>query len=378
MTAETKKILYLVTEDWAFLSHRLPMARAAKEMGLEVHVACRVQEDAAAIRQEGFTLHPLAHFDRGSTNPFKELRAIWEILRLYKKVKPDLVHHVALKPVLYGSLASLFTSIPARLNAMIGLGFLFTGEGSFATKCLRRGVVTSLRFLLNQSGAKLLVQNEDDKSLFVKQRIINEKNVALIPGSGVSCETYQPLSEPEEAPIRAVFVGRLLWDKGVGELVRAAEILKDTGVRITLVGSVDPDNPRSISEDTLRRWLREGHIDWWGVRSDIVGVWAAAHIAVLPSYREGLPKSLLEAAACARPLIATDVPGCRALVKDGENGLLVPGQDAEALAAAIDKLAQDPALRKKLGQEARKQVEEIYDAKLIAQQIQCLYRDMLP
>ncbi len=371
-------LIFVVTEDWAFWSHRLPMARAARAAGFAVAVACRVGAHQERIEAEGFRVLPLRHLRRESLNPWIEARAVLELTALYRRERPALVHHVAMKPVLYGALAARLAGVPAVVNALAGMGFVFTAT-SLKAAVLRPAIITAFRLLLNRPNSRVLVQNDDDRALFVERGLVQAGRVVLIPGSGVDTGAFVPVPEPQGVPV-ALCVARLLWDKGIGELVEAARLLRGRGVklRIQVAGDRDPANPRVISEDVVRGWMAEGVVEFLGRRDDIAALTAASHIAVLPSYREGMPKSLLEAAACGRPLVTTDVPGCRALVEDGVNGLLVPVRDAASLADALERLALDPALRARLGREARRQAEETYSEQAVGRAVVALYRSILP
>ncbi len=398
------KLLYLVTEDWYFCSHRIAHARAAREAGFEVVVAAHVNdsptddgavngETAAAqisaaatqIRAEGFRLVPLA-LHRRSRNPLRELASIAELVRLYARERPDLAQHVALKPALYGSIAARLTGVPAYVNSIAGLGYVFISR-DFLAYLLRPFIRFTLRLLLNHKRGHVIVQNPDDMEMLEIAGIARCGHISLIPGSGVDTDAFAPsppatdknLAADETSPPLAVLASRMLWDKGVGELVAAARILKREGtkLRVVLVGEPDPANPASIPLATLEEWQREGAVEWWGHREDMAEILKSAQMAVLPSYREGLPLSLLEAAACALPLIASNVPGCREIVRHGESGLLVPARDAEALATALARLAQDPHMREKMGGEARRMVEEHFAQPLITAQTVDLYKDLV-
>ena len=369
-----RKILYLVSEDWYFISHRLPMARAAKGAGYDVHVVTRVDADAEEIRREGFLLHPI-HWRRGNMNPFRLLTAVLETRRVYRQVDPDLAHHVALVPTLIGSLAALGLPV-AKLNALAGLGFAFTSQTAKA-RALRPLANLLLGWLLKRPHTAVLVQNPDDFAVVAKLGV-RKDNIALIPGSGVDTELLTPMPEPT-GPFTIAFVGRLLDDKGVRTLVRAHQLLAQRGltVRTLLAGEPDPSNPASIPDDVLSDWRNVPNLQLLGHVEDIRTVWARAHTAVLPSRREGLPKSLLEAAACARPLIATDVPGCREIARDNVNALLVSADDAEALAAAIEILSKDAALRVRFGRASREIVTREYSTERVAAEITRLYSRLL-
>jgi mannose/cellobiose epimerase-like protein (N-acyl-D-glucosamine 2-epimerase family)/glycosyltransferase involved in cell wall biosynthesis len=368
------RVIYLVTEDWYFMSHRLPMARAARDAGFEVHVATRVDRHGAAITAEGFQLHPIS-WRRGSLDPRDLVRVASEVRTLYRALAPDLAHHVALPAVVVGSLAA--TGMPvACVNAMTGLGTMFTSDTAKAR--ITRAVLTlALRTLLRRSRSAALVQNRDDHAMIARLGV-PEKSIALIPGSGVDTETMVPSPEPA-GPITIAFVGRLVESKGIRTLLTAHERLAQRGrdIRLLIAGTPDPANPASIPPEEIASWARRTGVTHLGFVKDIAALWVAAHIAVLPSHREGLPLSLLEAAACGRPLIATDVPGCRAIVRPEVNGLLVPLEDPAALAAAIDRLAGDGELRRRFGAASRDLVEREFSARRIGRDVVELYRRLL-
>ena len=374
--AARPRILYLVTEDWFFLSHRLAIARGARDAGFEVVVATRVREHGDLIRNEGFRVVPIS-LRRGGRNPLRDAATVVELTRLYARERPDIVHHVALKPVLYGSLAARIAGVPAVVNALTGLGYVFLSNDA-AARILRIGVSVLLRFLLNQPGSRLLLQNEDDARLLVAEGIARPDNIVIIRGSGVDIARFRPAGEPLGVPV-AVLASRMLWDKGIGELADAARLLKkrQVPVRILLFGDPDPENPASIPASQIAAWQAEGILEWRPHDRDMAGALRACHIAVLPSYREGLPKSLLEAAAMGLPIVASDVPGCREIARDGENAILVPVRNAAKLAEAIERLALDPDLRRRMGARGRELVESAFTETTIVAQTLDLYRAML-
>jgi glycosyltransferase involved in cell wall biosynthesis len=369
-------ILYLVTEDWYFWSHRLPIARAARDAGWEVLVATRVENHGEQIEREGFRLIPI-RMRRRSLAPWREFAAVTELIRIYRRERPDLVHQVAMKPVLYGSLAAAFTGVPAVVNALAGLGYVFT-SAAMKARLLRPLIKTGFRLLLDRANARLILQNPADVAA-MRAGTVAPKRITLIRGSGVDTKAFSPGPEPE-APLVAVMVSRMLWDKGVGELVEAARLLRErkAPVDVVLVGPPDPENPASISEGQLRDWQASGDVAWWGERSDIAQIWAKSHIAVLPSHREGLPKSLLEAAACGRPLVAADVSGCREVVRPGETGILVLPHDPKSLADALERLATDPELRRRMGSAARELVKRELSQEVVVERTMALYRELSP
>jgi glycosyltransferase involved in cell wall biosynthesis len=368
------RLLYVVTEDWYFLSHRLPMARAARDAGFEVHVATRVVDGEAAIRAEGFELHPVP-FVRGRIAPFGTVAAVRALRDIHRRIAPDIVHHVALQATVLGSIAAAGRPVSA-VNALTGLGYTFT-SGNAKAMLLRPILSALLRLLLNRSRQLVLVQNPDDRDSMLSLGIAPER-IATIPGSGVDVDMLQPHPEPLGAPTIA-FVGRLLADKGIRTLIEAHRLLRERGSKVELLiaGTPDPANPGSVSAQEVAGWSREPGITWLGHVDDIPALWARAHIAVLPSRREGLPKSLLEAAACGRPMIATDVPGCREIVIPGETGLLVPYDDPPALARAIETLATSPALRTRYGAAARRLAVARFSAEAIGRQTVDLYRNLV-
>lgn len=368
------RLLYIVTEDWAFLSHRLPMARAARDAGFEVHVAARVRDGAAAIAGERFILHPVP-FARGSLSPPATLATIRALRRVHRAVNPDVVHHVALQACVLGTIAALRRPC-ARVNAFIGLGYSFTSKAAKA-RLLRWLIGAMLRLLIDRPGSIALVQNGDDLAMLMSLGIAKNR-IALISGSGVDVKRFTPLPEPQGPPTFG-FVGRLLDDKGVRTLIAAHRLLRARGLdaRLLLAGTPDPANPASVTQAEAEAWNKEPGIAWLGQVGDIAGLWARAHVAVLPSRREGLPLSLMEAAACGRSMIAADVPGCREIVVHEQTGLLVPVDDAPALADAMARLAGAPQLRARYAEAARSLVVERFAAETIGRQTVALYRRLL-
>jgi glycosyltransferase involved in cell wall biosynthesis len=370
------RLLYVVTEDWYFLSHRLPMARAAKAAGYAVHVATRMDKGRAAIEAEGFTPHALA-WRRGSLSPFHSIAGVMELRRLLGAIEPDIIHNIALKPVLLGTAASLGRKGVAVVNSLTGLGSLFIGEAKVSSTA-RRVVRLALRALLKRPRSWTIVQNPDDQR-FVMELDAPAGSVVSIPGSGVDTTKLVPLPEPPP-PITAAYVGRMLADKGVLTLINAFSALTKRGVplKLLLAGDCDKENPGSLAPEQLREFASAFGIHWLGHVPDIRDVWRQAHFAVLASRREGLPKSLLEAAACGRPMVATDVPGCREIAIEGETALIVPVDDAAALADAMARMASDAPLRERLGKRARRLVETKFSSETIGKQTVELYRSITP
>ena len=371
------KLLYLVTEDWYFWSHRLPMARAAKKAGFDVVVATRVDQHRERIEAEGFRVVPLS-WQRRSVSPTGALAAIREIDAVYRRERPAIVHHVALKPILLGGLAAIAAGVPAVVNAVTGLGSAFLGNGGLKGRVAGTVMRPLLGIVLKRPNSRLILQNADDRDLLVKRKLVQADKVSLIRGSGIDVKHFAVLPEPD-GPVTIGFVGRLLEDKGVRPLVEAHQALCAQGldVRLILAGTPDPENPTSIPPAELERWKALPGIELPANVADVREVWKRAHIAVLPSRREGLPKSLLEAASCGRAIVATDVPGCREVAHAGENALLVPPDDAAALAEAIGTLARDADLRHRFAKAGRKLVESDMASERVGAKTVELYRTLL-
>jgi glycosyltransferase involved in cell wall biosynthesis len=369
------RILYVVTEDWYFLSHRLPMARAAKAAGYEVHVATRIKDGEAAIAKEGFVPHALA-WSRGSLSPLGNFSAILSLRRLIRELRPAIQHNVSLKPVLLGSTASLGLSATALVNSLTGLGTLFIGEARVSGMA-RKLARYALSRLLRRTRSRTVVQNPDDRA-FVLGLGVPADTVLLIPGSGVDTDKLKPLPEPP-SPVTAAYVGRMLADKGVLTLIDAFSQLNKRGVplQLLLAGDTDKENPGSLAPEQLREFASLYDIHWLGHVADIRDVWARANFAVLASRREGLPKSLLEAAACGRAMVATDAPGCREIAIEGETALTVPVDDAAALADAMATLAGDQAMRQRFAANARALVERKFSAEAIGRETVALYDELI-
>ena len=368
-----KEIVFFVTEDWYFCSHRWELATAAKDSGYSVSVVTRVGKHGSKIKDAGFRLIPIK-LSRRSKNPFVELGVIWQLIKIYRGVRPDLVHHVAMKPVVYGSIAARLTSVPKIVNAIAGLGYLFSSE-SLGARSLRPVVRQTFRWLFNKANTTVIVQNPDDLEVLCSRGNVNRERVRLIRGSGVDTRVYRYVPEPPGMPI-VLLASRLLWDKGVGEFVAAATRIKaqQPDVRFVIAGDSDDENPASIDARQLEEWQSEGNVEVWGRRSNMPDVFAGVHIVCLPTaYGEGVPKVLIEAASCGRPIVATDAPGCREIVIHGKNGLLVPVKNVDALVKAIKVLLDSQNLRSEMGEAGRQHVKDSFSLETVIAETLAVY-----
>lgn len=368
--------MFVVNVDWFFLSHRLPIALEAKRQGYQVHIATGLTDKLDELHRHGLVVHPLA-LDRSSTGLGNAWRTMVELWRVFRAVRPDVVHLVTIKPVLLGGLMARLAGVPAVVAAVSGLGFVFMAHGAKAV--VRRWLVGGLyRVALGHCNQKVVFQNPDDRAGLAKLAHLPNSKVEMIRGSGVDLTQYNHTPLPPGLPV-VLLAARLLADKGVREFVQAARLLKQQGVsaRFCLVGSVDPANPASLMDTELTQWANEGVVELWGQRSDMPEVLSAAHLVVLPSYREGLPKVLLEAAACGRAVVTTDVPGCRDAIDSGVTGVLVPVRDAEALADAIDGLINDPVRCQAMGNAGRVLAERAFDVRQVVAAHLRIYRELI-
>lgn len=347
-----RRLLIVVNDIPFFLSHRLPIALGARATGYDVHIAAPDHQRRSEIEREGLAFHPIP-LSRSGATPWSEIGVLRALIRLYEVLRPDLVHHVTHKPVLYGSVAARLTRVPAVVNAISGLGYVFIAPGWRAT-IRRRAITAAYHLAFAHPNCRGIFQNSDDADVFLGPGAVRPGQVVYIRGSGVDLTHFRPTPEPQGVPV-VMLASRMLWDKGVGDFVDAARLLRGRGVpcRAVLVGDTDPGNPSAVPRTQLESWVADGVVEWWGHRSDIGTVLASANVVCLPSYREGLPKVLLEAAASGRAIVTTDVPGCREVVREGENGLLVPVRDPEALAVALQRLIADPGKRAELGARSR-------------------------
>jgi glycosyltransferase involved in cell wall biosynthesis len=377
MSAARPKILFVVAEDWYFWSHRRPIAAAALQNGYDVYVATRVGDCGEKIIGAGFRLIPL-RLNRSSYSLFYELRTVRQLRSIYRQVKPDIVHHIALKPILYGSMAALGDRRMQVINAFAGLGYLVSSM-SFKARALKQVLWKIFRFLLNRPNSFLVLQNREDRDLLVADIGVLPEKTTIIRGSGVDIHEFQATAELPGVPI-VLLSSRMLWIKGISDFVDAAKLLRARGVnaRFVLAGDTDLGSPGAIPREKLQEWQNAGSVEWWGHQQSMPQMLQQATLVCLPSHGgEGVPKALIEAAASERAIVATDVPGCRDIVRHGINGLLVATKNPAALADAIATLLNDASLRAEMGRRGRKIAVNEFSEEKVIQQTLALYRKLL-
>jgi len=370
-----KTLMFVVNSPAFFLSHRLPIALAAKKEGYEVHVATMAGNAADQITAVGLTHHELP-LTRSGRNPLNEFVSFFSIWRLFRRLRPDLVHLVTIKPVLYGGIAARMVKVSGVISAISGLGFLFVERASLRVRLLRYVVLFLYRLAMGQPNQRVIFQNSTDMSALVTAGGVRKDKARLIRGSGVDLRGYLMMPEPDGVPV-IVMASRLLKDKGVREFVESARLLQSRGInaRFQLIGDPDSGNPESVTAESVQAWQEEGVVECLGFRSDIPELFSQAHVVVLPSYYgEGLPKVLVEAAACGRAVVTTDHQGCRDAIEPDVSGLLVPVRDAKALASAIQRLIEGADLRQRMGREGRRLAEKEFSIEKIVQAHLDIYR----
>ncbi|UAA39685.1 glycosyltransferase family 4 protein [Paraneptunicella aestuarii] len=369
-----KKLVYFVSEDWYFCSHRLEVAKCALHKGYDVYLVCNVDKHQKQIEDAGIKVIPI-NIDRSSVGLLANLKLMHNVWKIFRSIQPDVVHNVAQKPVLLGTIAARLCGVPRIVNALGGLGFVFISQHAKA-RILKRILSSLYRLLFNLSGVTLILQNRDDYQFFTDTLNIRESHISLIRGAGINIDDFSFQVLPDSDITKVTLVARMLKDKGVGEFLAAAKLLNDKqlNVEFELVGDIDPKNPNSYAQDELVQIAKESGVSWHGSRSDIFNVWKSSHISVLPSYREGLPKSLLESASVGRAIITTDVPGCREVVKDGYNGFLVPLYSIQELADRMERLINDRQLCQQMGENGRKMVEEHFSSYKVNEKTLALYQ----
>lgn len=377
------RLVFFISEDWYFWSHRLPLAQAARDAGYDVYIMTRVSSYSDKILKAQLNLIQLKYFQRKYTGLYNEVLSLIEIIGHYRRIRPSLVHHVALKPIVYGMVASRITGVDLCINALGGLGHLFASTNGRVKRRMwgRELLLFLLRWLLIGKHVRVIVQNTEDLSVLIKHKVINRDRTTLISGSGVDLGTFTATPEPTK-PLRVLLASRMIWEKGIREFVEASQIIDQQfpGIaQFILVGTPDSQNPSSIPELTLQEWTHKyKFIEWWGHCSDMPNVLKKAHIVCLPSYYgEGVPKILLEAAACGRPIVTTNTPGCRETIIEGESGLLVEPHDSNGLAEAILRLLLDRNLRIYMGQKGRELAEARFSVETVVTSTLGLYQTLL-
>ncbi len=357
------KIFIVLNDLPFFITHRLPLALEAKKNGLEVHVLAPYHKKSLEIINEyNIQFHSIP-LKRGGKNLFLELKLFISIWRLISKNKPNLIHFVSMKPVLYGGIIARLLNIQGTVNAITGLGFLFV-TSNFLNKIIRKFVLLIYKFSLNHKNSISIFQNSDDLELFIDRNLVDRTKTVMIKGCGVDVDVFTPINKFVDNRI-IMFPARIIGDKGANEFFDAAKILKNEGIiaRFVIVGRTDPDNPTNIDEIKIKKLIEENIIEWWGFSENMSETLSKATIICLPSYREGLPKVLIEAAALEKPIVTTDVPGCREIVINERNGLLVPVRDSKNLSLALKKLIENKDMQKEMGIEGRKLVVKNFTSK---------------
>jgi len=372
------KVVLFANTDWYLYNFCRSLALALQRAGYELLLISPRGEYGHRLCELGLRWEPLP-MDRRSLNPLRELLLLNHLRRLFRRERPALVHGFTIKCAVYGSLAARLAGVPARVNAVAGMGYVFTSN-DIKARLLRPVVRMLLRLALDGPNARLILLNPDDVVMFQQAGLIDSSRVRLVPGAGVDCSRFPAAARHDLArPLRVLVAARLLWDKGLAEYAQAARLLLGKGrtIHFLLAGMPDPGNPAAVPESTVRAWVDEGLIEWLGHVDDMPELLGSVDMVVLPSYREGLPTNLIEAAACGLPLVTTDAPGCREVVMDGVDGLLVPVRDAVALAAAIARLQDDPALASRLGAAARAKALAEFDERIVIERTLAVYRELL-
>lgn len=366
-----KAVLFANT-DWYLYNFRIAYAEFLKAQGWDVVLMSPDGEYAEKLKELGFR-HIALEFSRKGMNPAAENDTIRRIREVYAAERPDLVHHFTIKCMIYGSLAARQVGIKSIVNSVTGLGFVFLSRKP--SVCLLRAVIKRL-YKKAFKGTQVIFENPDDRALFIELGLVGESNSHVILGTGIDTDTFVPVRPPDSTPL-TILPARMLWDKGIGEFVEAATAIREEGIqaRFALIGKLDEGNPACVESETLTRWQKEGNVEWWGWQEDIYACISLADIVCLPSYREGLPKILLEAASCGRPIVTTDVPGCREIVMDGVNGLLVQVKSTEALKEALIRLIKDRDLRIRMGEAGREFAVSRFSTEIVNRETYQIYLD---
>jgi glycosyltransferase involved in cell wall biosynthesis len=371
-------IVLFANTDWYLYNFRRSLALALCTAGYEVLLLSPPGPYGEKLLSLGLRWEPVP-MSRRSLDPIREIRVLAHLRRLFMHERPSLVHGFTIKCAIYGSIAARLAGVPKRVNAVAGMGYVFTSR-DLKARLLRPLVRGLMRLSLGGPGSRLVLQNPDDRDLFIRAGLVEPSRVRLIMGSGVDCNRFVPSArERRDKPLQVLLPARLLWDKGIAEFVEAARQLHREGraVECLLAGAADAGNPASVPDATVQGWMAEGLVHWLGHVDDMPALLEKVDVVVLPSYREGLPKGLIEAAASGLPLVTTDVPGCREVVTHGLNGLLVPARNAQALARAIAVLQDDPCLASRLGRRARHDALARFDERIVIERTMAVYSELL-
>lgn len=371
--ATAAKVVLFANTDWYLYNFRLSLAEALRDAGYDVVMLSPPGAYGQHLQSLGFCWEALP-MERRSLNPFREIRLLSRLVRYLQSEKPNIVHGFTIKAAVYGAIAGKFAGVPAIINSINGLGYIFVSNDVRA-RLLRPVVRALMRLAFSGKASRVIVQNSADRAQFVAERIVPPGAVDLIPGSGVDCEKFAPQTSNHSpgGPVRVLLPARLLWDKGIGEFIEASRIAGGRGIQFLVAGEIDAGNPASVQADQAKAWQDEGLVELLGHVDDMSELMKSVDVVVLPSYREGLPKSLIEAAASAKPVITTDVPGCRDAVEDGVSGIVVPARDANALAEAIIKLAESPDLRREMGAAGRERAVKYFAKEIIVNATMAVY-----
>jgi len=372
------KLLIVVNELWFFYSHRLPLALGALKEGFDVYIIANGDKDLEKkVSSLGLKFREVP-FSRSSINPFKEFRVLISLFRIYRKIAPDITHHVTIKPIIYGGIAARIVKTKSVVNSISGLGHVFISQG-FVSKVRKVIVKTLYRNLFKHDNVRAILQNPEEREILSNYNIIGFDRSFLIRGAGVDLETFFPVVEPP-GPVVVTLAARMIWEKGVGVYIDAIKILKNKGIKakFILAGGVDYDYPGFIKKSVLDNWHESGVVTWVGHHNNVSKLYQESHIVCLPSfYSEGVPKSLIEAAACGRPIVTTDKPGCREIVIDNFNGLLVRPCDAESLAHALEILIKNKNLRIKYGKNGRQLASDDFEVGSVVKSTLNVYADVM-
>jgi glycosyltransferase involved in cell wall biosynthesis len=370
------KLHFVVNEDWAFISHFYERAVAAQSAGYKVGISAHLGEKRAVLEDAGFTLYP-HHISRSGTNPFREIRNLLALIKVFRASRPDIIHLIALKPIVIGAIAARIYGKAQVVCAPIGMGYLFSSNDRKA-RLLQPVIRLMLRRTLKLKDTHVIIENDEDCESLISGKFVKRSRIQVIKGAGVDLDSFQATPENLETQVVTMFA-RVLRDKGVLDFVEAAKIVHrqfPTAI-FQIVGDCDPGNPTSFSESEVRSWEAAGSIKWLGYRTDVPSLLASSNIVCLPSYREGLPKTLIEACAAQRAIVATDVTGCREVVSHGSNGLLVPVRNPGKLAEAISQLLSDPVQRTTFAKSGRVRAENEFASSIVIDQTLAVYKKVM-